>query len=71
MRLIAEAAVCRSQNQCQRFQTSQETAHEKNQKYKEGKFVLERCKLRVPDGSSYWVSHEVQAHFGGSDQEDV
>ncbi|KAI3500316.1 hypothetical protein L1887_36135 [Cichorium endivia] len=56
MRLIAEAA---------------ETAHEKNQKYKEGKSVLERCKLRGPDGSSYWVNHEVQAHFGGSDQEDV
>ncbi|CAH1438737.1 protein yippee-like [Lactuca sativa] len=48
-----------------------ETAHEKNQKYKEGKSVLERCKLSGPDGSSYWVSHEVHAHFGGSDQEDV
>ncbi|XP_076906912.1 protein yippee-like [Bidens hawaiensis] len=37
-----------------------ETAHEKNQKYKEGKSVLERFKLSGPDGSSYWVSHEAQ-----------
>ncbi|KAI3667265.1 hypothetical protein L6452_42315 [Arctium lappa] len=45
-----------------------ETAHEKNQKYKEGKSVLERFKLSGPDGSNYWVSHE--AHIGGSDQDD-
>ncbi|KAD1911337.1 hypothetical protein E3N88_39746 [Mikania micrantha] len=37
-----------------------ETAHEKNQKYKEGKSVLERFKLSGPDGSSYWVNHETQ-----------
>ncbi|KAD5962093.1 hypothetical protein E3N88_13566 [Mikania micrantha] len=46
-----------------------ETAHDKNQKYKEGKSVLERFKLDGPDGSSYWVSHEAQ--IGGSDQDDV
>ncbi|XP_076882404.1 protein yippee-like [Bidens hawaiensis] len=47
-----------------------ETAHDKNQKYKEGKSVLERFKLDGPDGSNYyWVSHE--AHIGGSDQDDV
>ncbi|KAG5239940.1 protein yippee [Salix suchowensis] len=31
-----------------------ETAHEKSQKYKEGKSVLERFKLSGPDGSHYW-----------------
>ncbi|XP_071709675.1 protein yippee-like isoform X2 [Rutidosis leptorrhynchoides] len=46
-----------------------ETAHDKNQKYKEGKSVLERFKLSGPDGSNYWVSHE--AHISGSDQDDV
>ncbi|KAD1215664.1 hypothetical protein E3N88_43149 [Mikania micrantha] len=46
-----------------------ETAHDKNQKYKEGKSVLERFKLDGPDGSSYWVSHEAQ--IAGSDQDDV
>ncbi|KVI09967.1 Yippee-like protein [Cynara cardunculus var. scolymus] len=45
-----------------------ETAHDKNQKYKEGKSVLERLKLSGPEGSNYWVSHE--AHIGGSDQDD-
>ncbi|XP_031110396.1 protein yippee-like [Ipomoea triloba] len=35
-----------------------EMAHEKNQKYKEGKSVLERFKVAGPDGSSYWASHE-------------
>ncbi|OMO76049.1 Yippee-like protein, partial [Corchorus olitorius] len=46
-----------------------EFAHEKNQKYKEGKSVLERFKVSGPDGSNYWVSHE--AHIGGSDADDV
>ncbi|KAL2555740.1 Yippee family putative zinc-binding protein [Forsythia ovata] len=46
-----------------------ETAHEKSQKYKEGKSVLERFKILGPDGSNYWVSHE--AHVGGSDADDA
>ncbi|KAK4480479.1 hypothetical protein RD792_013553 [Penstemon davidsonii] len=33
-----------------------ETAYEKNQKYKEGKSVLDRYKISGPDGSNYWVS---------------
>ncbi|KAL3838089.1 hypothetical protein ACJIZ3_022680 [Penstemon smallii] len=41
-----------------------ETAHEKSQKYKEGKSVLDRHKISGPDGSNYWVS-------GGSDPDDV
>ncbi|KAL9231433.1 hypothetical protein vseg_006664 [Gypsophila vaccaria] len=45
-----------------------ETAHEKSQKYKEGKSVLERYKVFGPDGSNYWVTHE--AHLGGSDADD-
>ncbi|KAK9283964.1 hypothetical protein L1049_012222 [Liquidambar formosana] len=46
-----------------------ETAHEKGQKYKEGKSVLERAKLSGPDGSNYWANHEAQ--IGGSDADDV
>ncbi|KAK8593218.1 hypothetical protein V6N13_043178 [Hibiscus sabdariffa] len=46
-----------------------EFAHEKGQKYKEGKSVLERFKVSGPDGSHYWVSHET--HVGGSDADDV
>ncbi|GKA05338.1 yippee-like protein, partial [Tanacetum coccineum] len=46
-----------------------ETAHEKNQKYKEGKSVLERFQLSGPDGTNYWVSHE--AHIARSEQEQV
>ncbi|XP_020205635.1 protein yippee-like [Cajanus cajan] len=46
-----------------------ETAHEKGQKYKEGKSVLERYKVSGPDGNNYWVSHE--AHVGGSDADDA
>ncbi|KAB2034307.1 hypothetical protein CXB51_003545 [Gossypium anomalum] len=46
-----------------------EFAHEKSQKYKEGKSVLERFKVSGPDGSHYWVSHET--HVGGSDADDV
>ncbi|XP_027330788.1 protein yippee-like [Abrus precatorius] len=46
-----------------------ETAHDKSQKYKEGKSVLERYKVSGPDGSNFWVSHE--AHVGGSDADDA
>ncbi|MBA0698501.1 hypothetical protein Goari_000211, partial [Gossypium aridum] len=42
-----------------------EMAHEKSQKYKEGKLVLERFKVSGPDGSNYWISHG--RHVGGSD----
>ncbi|CAN1259414.1 Protein yippee-like [Linum perenne] len=47
-----------------------ETAHEKSQKYKEGKSVLERFKVSGPDGTSYWADHHA-AHVGGSDADDV
>ena len=47
----------------------QETAHEKAQKYKEGKSVLERFKVSGPDGSNYWITPE--AHVGGSDADDA
>ncbi|CAF1869652.1 BnaC04g56710D [Brassica napus] len=46
-----------------------ETAHEKSQKYKEGKSVLERFKISGPDGSNYWVSSHGR-HIGGSDADD-
>ncbi|KAL3834848.1 hypothetical protein ACJIZ3_009584 [Penstemon smallii] len=46
-----------------------ETAHEKSQKYKEGKSVLERFKISGPEGSSYWANRE--GHIVGSDAEDV
>ncbi|GJM96289.1 hypothetical protein PR202_ga13110 [Eleusine coracana subsp. coracana] len=46
-----------------------EAAHEKSQRYKEGKFILERYKVSGPDGSSYWATHD--AHLGGSDADDV
>ncbi|KAG5616211.1 hypothetical protein H5410_016035 [Solanum commersonii] len=46
-----------------------ETAHEKSQKYKEGKSVLERFKITGPDGSHYWASHDT--HVAGSDADDV
>ncbi|KAJ6718032.1 PROTEIN YIPPEE-LIKE CG15309-RELATED [Salix purpurea] len=45
------------------------TAHDKSQKYKEGKSVLERFKLSGPDGNHYWV-HE-HHHISGSDADDV
>ncbi|XP_060176415.1 protein yippee-like [Lycium barbarum] len=37
-----------------------EAAHDKTQKYKEGKFILERFKVAGPDGSLYTVSHNAQ-----------
>ncbi|KAK7339867.1 hypothetical protein VNO77_20553 [Canavalia gladiata] len=46
-----------------------EAAHEKAQKYKEGKFILERYKLLGPDGSLYLAAQE--AHVAGSDGDDV
>ncbi|TVU45556.1 hypothetical protein EJB05_05045 [Eragrostis curvula] len=44
-------------------------AHEKTQRYKEGKFILERYKVSGPDGSSYWATHDA-AHLVGSDADD-
>ncbi|KAF9594477.1 hypothetical protein IFM89_031595 [Coptis chinensis] len=46
-----------------------ESAHEKAQKYKEGKFILERFKVTGPDGNSYWAHHE--APVVGSDADDA
>ncbi|KAK2388025.1 protein yippee [Trifolium repens] len=46
-----------------------ETAHEKDQKYKEGKSVLERYKVSGPDGSNYRINNG--AHVGGSDADDI
>ncbi|KAL2337038.1 hypothetical protein Fmac_011484 [Flemingia macrophylla] len=46
-----------------------ESAHEKTQKYKEGKFILERFKVLGPDGSLYLASQD--AHVAGSDADDV
>ncbi|KAL5538372.1 hypothetical protein UlMin_045391 [Ulmus minor] len=40
-------------------------AHEKSQKYKEGKFILERFKLLGPDGSNY-----LEAQTSGSEADD-
>ncbi|XP_057475404.1 protein yippee-like [Actinidia eriantha] len=47
-----------------------EMAHEKSQKYKEGKSVLERFKILGPDESNYCASHEAHG-VGGSDADDV
>ncbi|XP_062209002.1 protein yippee-like [Phragmites australis] len=46
-----------------------EVAHEKSQKYKEGKYILERYMLSGPDGSHYSVTND--AHVAGSDADDV
>ncbi|KAH7672925.1 putative Yippee-type zinc-binding protein [Dioscorea alata] len=46
-----------------------EAAHEKNQKYKEGKFILERFKVAGPSGNYYWTSTD--AHVAGSDPDDA
>ncbi|KAI8010320.1 hypothetical protein LOK49_LG06G01262 [Camellia lanceoleosa] len=45
-----------------------EAAHEKSQKYKEGKFILERFKILGPDGSHYM---DQEAQIGGSDPDDA
>ncbi|MED6191878.1 hypothetical protein PIB30_004957 [Stylosanthes scabra] len=47
-----------------------EIAHEKSQKYKEGKSVLERYKISGPDESNYLITHEAH-HAGGSDADDA
>ncbi|XP_058099650.1 protein yippee-like [Magnolia sinica] len=46
-----------------------EAAHVKSQKYKEGKFILERFKVSGPGGTNYWASDEAQ--IGGSDADDA
>ncbi|WVZ07463.1 hypothetical protein V8G54_020809 [Vigna mungo] len=46
-----------------------EAAHEKSQKYKEGKFILERYKVMGPDGSLYMAAQE--AHAALSDADDI
>ncbi|KAL0919694.1 hypothetical protein M5K25_011808 [Dendrobium thyrsiflorum] len=46
-----------------------EAAHEKNQKYKEGKFILERYMVAGPDGSQYLAN--LDSHVGGSDADDA
>jgi len=40
-----------------------ESAFEKSQKYKEGKFILERAKMIDGDGASFYLdAHEVDSH---------
>eukprot|EP00262_Sarcandra_glabra_P007073 TRINITY_DN1963_c0_g1_i1.p1 TRINITY_DN1963_c0_g1~~TRINITY_DN1963_c0_g1_i1.p1 ORF type:complete len:130 (+),score=25.18 TRINITY_DN1963_c0_g1_i1:141-530(+) len=46
-----------------------EAAHEKREKYKEGKFILERFKVSGPEGNNYWIGQEAQV--GGSDADDA
>ncbi|KAH9624157.1 hypothetical protein KSS87_004750 [Heliosperma pusillum] len=45
-----------------------ESAHEKSQKYKEGKFILERYQVIGPGGNEYVFNHEAQL---GSDIDDA
>lgn len=44
-----------------------ESAHEKNQKYKEGKFILERAKVMDSDGTNFYLD----SHPAGSDVDDA
>eukprot|EP01018_Ginkgo_biloba_P025900 Gb_25487 [translate_table: standard] len=44
-----------------------EVAHEMSQKYKEGKFILERAKMIDGDGADFYLS----THLVGSDADDV
>jgi hypothetical protein len=44
----------------------QESAYEKTQKYKEGKFILERAKMIDGDGSDFYLD----THHVGSDADD-
>ncbi|KAM1198411.1 hypothetical protein ACFX2J_009778 [Malus domestica] len=46
-----------------------EAAHEKSQKYKEGKCILERFQILGPDGSNYSIALEAQ--IGGSDGDEA
>ncbi|EMS62799.1 hypothetical protein TRIUR3_07444 [Triticum urartu] len=48
-----------------------EAAHDKSQRYKEGKFILERFKVSGPDGSHYWGGTHDAHHGGGSDTDDL
>lgn len=43
-----------------------EIAHEKSQKYKEGKFILERAKMRDGDVTNFAIDNNI----GGSDADD-
>ncbi|KAL5721084.1 hypothetical protein ACHQM5_013690 [Ranunculus cassubicifolius] len=43
-------------------------AHENSQKYKEGKFILERFKVSGPDGHSYWANQEPQVTGSDADE---
>ncbi|XP_049408236.1 protein yippee-like At3g08990 [Solanum stenotomum] len=45
-----------------------EAAQEKDQKYKEGRFILERFKILGPDGSNYSILQEAQ--LVGSDTDE-
>ncbi|XP_015160327.1 protein yippee-like isoform X1 [Solanum tuberosum] len=45
-----------------------EAAQEKDQKYKEGRFILERFKILGPDGSNYSILQDAQ--LGGSDTDE-
>ncbi|XP_004246327.1 protein yippee-like [Solanum lycopersicum] len=45
-----------------------EAAQERDQKYKEGKFILERFKILGPDGSNYSILEDAQ--LGGSDTDE-
>ncbi|TMW85858.1 hypothetical protein EJD97_022371, partial [Solanum chilense] len=45
-----------------------EAAQEREQKYKEGKFILERFKILGPDGSNYSILEDAQ--LGGSDTDE-
>ncbi|GAB2215990.1 hypothetical protein Droror1_Dr00023756 [Drosera rotundifolia] len=44
-----------------------EAAHDKDQKYKEGKFILERFKVLGPDGGIYLPV--VEGHDSGSEED--
>ncbi|XP_017253942.1 protein yippee-like [Daucus carota subsp. sativus] len=46
-----------------------ESAYEKSQKYKEGKFILERFKVLGPDGSTYQGIPEAQLAESDADEE--
>ncbi|XP_057801267.1 protein yippee-like isoform X2 [Salvia miltiorrhiza] len=46
-----------------------EAAHEKSQKYKVGKYILERFKVLGPDGSNYLITQDAQ--MVGSDADDM
>ncbi|CAB4307999.1 unnamed protein product [Prunus armeniaca] len=46
-----------------------EAAQEKSQKFKEGKFILERFLILGPNGSNYSITLETQ--IGGSDADDA